>query len=411
MWNIGKIGTTFVVLMGVGAGAAIGGAPKPDVATNMPEPGQSNGGADSHPAFPGIPLPEGMTLDALQDLLKTMTDTDRSAMRGAKEVAIFRKAAPAVVFIQTSQAFGSGFLLKSGLIVTNRHVVEGIGRVQIFFKPDDAEDKVTAATSGGTVRWVDPQRDLAMIEPDNRPVDFKYLNISQANEFDIGDDVYAIGHPLGYKWTFTQGIISGIQHIDNGLGHYMAIQTQTPINPGNSGGPLLNVALEVVGINTLVRNEVEEKELAGEKVTIAHPAQGLNFAVSAPELRQFVNNVASGKVTTLPLELPAQTSGCSGQITFNGRTKANDGGLQLFSLRCDGKVDAWELFPDDRSKPVEYHVDPDRRGADSIIVYSDPASSKWDHSFWDIFRDGTFAVKGYHDDGTVKPTRFEYARS
>jgi S1-C subfamily serine protease len=124
-------------------------------------------------------------------------------------------------------------------------------------------------TRSGVVKFVDPQRDLALIAPESLPPNYKSLKISARDDFDVGADVYAIGHPLGYSWTFTQGIISGMRAINTDGQHYTAIQTQTPINPGNSGRPLLNGEIEVVGINTWVRDisTIDKRQVAGEDMT------------------------------------------------------------------------------------------------------------------------------------------------
>jgi hypothetical protein len=95
---------------------------------------------------------------------------------------------------------------------------------------------------------------------------------------------------------------------------------------------------------------------------------------------------------------------------FNGRTKANDARLRTFSSRCDSKADAWQIFPDDKTKPVELYFDPDRSGKSSVVIVSNPTTGKWEKSLWDFYRDQTFAVMGYHDDGTIRPTRFEFTR-
>jgi len=354
-----------------------------------------------------------MSFDTLAELLKALIIPEKSTMRGAREIAVFRQAAPAVVLIKTNEGSGSGIILQNGSILTNRHVVEGVGEVQLFFKPDNLADKeVSIETRVGKVEIVDPQRDLALLAPASLPPNYKYLKISSRDEFDVGADVFAIGHPLGFTWTFTQGIISGVRTISEDDQHYTAIQTQTPINPGNSGGPLLNSDLEVVGINTWVRDisSIDKKKVAGEDMTIARPAQGLNFAVSARDIRGFIADAQNGKISKLALQVPNSPSGCSVQVLFNGRTKSDDAGLKTFSLKCDGHVDAWEIFPDDKSQPVELHIDPDRGGKSSIIVFEDPQTTKWTRSLWDLFRDQTFAVTGYHDDGKLQPSRFEYTR-
>jgi hypothetical protein len=245
------------------------------------------------------------------------------------------------------------------------------------------------------------------------PANFKFLKIAQRDDLEVGADVFAIGHPLGFSWTFTQGVVSAIRGIDNDDQNYTAIQTQTPINPGNSGGPLLNANAEVVGVNTWARDisSVKKVAVAGEEVALAHPAQGLNFAVSARDIRAFLSDVQSGKVANLPLQIPSLQGCSSWQLLFNGRTKTNDGRLQLFSSRCDSKADAWEIFPDDKSKAVQLYFDADRSGKSSVVLISNPATGKWETSLWDFFRDQTFAVVGHHDDGKVQPTRFEFARS
>jgi S1-C subfamily serine protease len=341
-----------------------------------------------------------------------MAAQEKFVFRGAQEAAIYRNAAPAVVLLKTSEGSGSGVILDNGLIITNRHVVEGVGAVEIFFKPTNLSENTSATEMRvGRVKAVDARRDLAAISPDALPNNFKVLRVAAKENYEVGDDVYAIGHPLGYAWTFTQGIISGLRTIDSDGEHYTAIQTQTPINPGNSGGPLLNAAGEVLGINTWAGLQKTTNKVMGEEVTISGPAQGLNFAVSSRDIREFVADVTSGKITTLPLALPTVASGCSGQMLFNGRTKSNDATLKMFSLKCDQIADAWEVFPDDKSKPVQFNFDPDRKGKSAIVVLSDPATGKWGKSFWDFFQDRSFAVIGYHEDGKLKPTRFEFAHS
>jgi S1-C subfamily serine protease len=389
-------------------------AQSPIVSSSMPAFGESSSLQEpTEFVFPGTPVFDGMSFDTLTDLIQALVSQKKQpAMRGAREIAMF--AAPAVVLLKTQEVSGSGIILQNGWVLTNRHVVEGVGVVRIFFKPDDlARDESVTETRAGLVKFVDPGRDLAIIAPESLPPDYKFLRISSRNDFDVGADVYAIGHPLGYTWTFTQGIISGVRTIDADGHKYTAIQTQTPINPGNSGGPLLNSEMEVIGINTWVRDisEIEKKQIAGEAMTLARPAQGLNFAVSARDLRGFVSDVEGGRFSNLALKMPPMPAGCSGQIVFNGRTKSNDAGLKAFSLKCDKQADAWEIFPDDKSKPVQFHLDPDRNGRSSIVVFSNPQTGKWETSLWDFFRDQTFAVKGFHDGGKIQPTRFEYTRS
>ena len=382
----------------------------PQIASTMPDPGtpsKSPGSFENE--FPGSPIFDGSSFDALGEVLNALLKPGSNSTRGAREIEIFRVAAPAVVLIRTGTGSGSGVILSNGLILTNRHVVEGFGAVQIFFKPNSSVNETEAAVRSGTVKCVDPSRDLALIQVDAFPPNSKYLNISSKQEFDVGDDVFAIGHPLGYTWTFTQGIISGVRRIDNNTQHYTAIQTQTPINPGNSGGPLLNSAGEVVGINTWMLESVDSTKIDGKDVALTRPSQGLNFAVSAPDLLGFVNDYISGRLTTLALKIPSKP-GCTGQVIFDGRTKSEDANLKIFSLQCDAKADAWEIIPDDKAKPTQLNLDPDRTGAASIVVFSNPDTGKWETSLWHFYRDSTFAVKGLHETGKIQPTRFVFVR-
>ena len=95
---------------------------------------------------------------------------------------------------------------------------------------------------------------------------------------------------------------------------------------------------------------------------------------------------------------------------FNGRTKSNDSGLKAYSLRCDDVADAWQVVPDDRAKPTRFAFDPEHSGKIEIIVLSNPKTGKWETSYWDLYKDQTYAVLGRHEDGKLKPTRFEFAR-
>jgi S1-C subfamily serine protease len=223
----------------------------------------------------GRPLADGVSFGDLANMVAAMRADGTPHRRGAQEAAIYRRAAPAVVLIKTAEGFGSGVVLQNGAVVTNRHVVEGVGKVQIFFKPNDvSQDLESMKSRVGTVTIVDPTRDLALLTPESLPANYKFLRLAARTNFEVGSDVYAIGHPLGYTWTFTQGIISGVRTINADGQHYTAIQTQTPINPGNSGGPLLDATTEVLGINTWVGYfDVREKadERPGSHDRAPHP--------------------------------------------------------------------------------------------------------------------------------------------
>jgi len=169
---------------------------------------------------------------------------------------------------------GSGFFIsQDGLILTNKHVVS------------DTTASYTVITSDGKkydakVLAQDPTNDLAIVKISiqNAP----YLKLADSSQLQVGQHVIAIGNSLGqYQNTVTSGIISGIGRSitagsDTGGSENLSgvIQTDAAINPGNSGGPLLNVAGQVVGINTAIDQQ-------GQLVGFAIPANEIAKALAS----------------------------------------------------------------------------------------------------------------------------------
>jgi S1-C subfamily serine protease len=164
------------------------------------------------------------------------------------------------------RAYGSGTLLREdGVVVTNHHVVRGARRVTVSIPGFGVRRARVVA--------VDPARDLALLKVPGRSL--PSLSLTQ-RPVRPGDDVIAIGSPMGLAHTVTKGIISSTRRIRDGVDY---LQTDVSVNPGNSGGPLLNDAGEVVGINTFILRESEEVALTG-----------LNFAVAAPYVREMAES-------------------------------------------------------------------------------------------------------------------------
>jgi serine protease Do len=142
------------------------------------------------------------------------------------------------------RSLGTGFVIsKDGLVVTNNHVVAGVDRVTVIFEDEtEAEAEIVGQ---------DPKTDIALIRVKGRS-DLHPLPLGDSDALLPGDWVLAIGNPFGLDHTVTAGIVSAIGR-DIGQGPYDDfIQTDAAINPGNSGGPLLNLAGEVIGINTAI---------------------------------------------------------------------------------------------------------------------------------------------------------------
>ena len=148
----------------------------------------------------------------------------------------------AVVQIATKGGTGTGFYLQAyDLIVTNNHVIR-----------DTRQATIKGRTFGkqlSRVVFADEKHDLAFLMPPNNVNDFPELKLGEYSTLKDGDEVVAIGHPYGLNYTATQGVISRVDRVQQGIKY---IQIDAAINPGNSGGPLCNINGEVIGINTAI---------------------------------------------------------------------------------------------------------------------------------------------------------------
>ncbi|HTD19008.1 MAG TPA: trypsin-like peptidase domain-containing protein, partial [Ktedonobacteraceae bacterium] len=164
--------------------------------------------------------------------------------------AVIAKVRPAVVEVKvTSQAgagLGSGVIIdKRGYIVTNYHVVAGSQNIQVVL----FDGTTTTAQVVGT----DQADDLAVIKITPPATSLTVANIGDSSTLQVGQDVLAIGNPLGITQTVTNGIISALgRNVNEQNGAIIpgAIQTDAPINPGNSGGALVDLQGNLVGIPT-----------------------------------------------------------------------------------------------------------------------------------------------------------------
>jgi serine protease Do len=161
---------------------------------------------------------------------------------------------------------GSGvFITDQGYILTNNHVVDGTNEVNIVLS-DGVQEKATIV---GT----DQYSDIAVLKTDGKVP--AVATLGNSDLLNPGESVIAIGSPLGnFKNTVTVGVVSATgRSIDTGNGYQIEdlIQTDAAINHGNSGGPLVNLAGEVIGINTLIVRNTNNGDVA----------EGLGFAIPA----------------------------------------------------------------------------------------------------------------------------------
>ena len=200
---------------------------------------------------------------------------------------------------QQQRGLGSGFIIdKSGLILTNAHVVNKADKVTVRLKDGRSFE--------GKVQGFDEVTDLAVVKI-NAGGDVPVAALGSSANVQVGDWAIAVGNPLGLDNTVTLGIISTLRRTsrDVGIGNKRLefIQTDAAINPGNSGGPLLNGVGEVIGINTAIRGDAmgigfaipidRAKAIAlqlerGQKV--AHPFIGIGMEDLTPELARQINS-------------------------------------------------------------------------------------------------------------------------
>ncbi|AFU58173.1 putative 2-alkenal reductase [Candidatus Nitrososphaera gargensis Ga9.2] len=171
---------------------------------------------------------------------------------------LFAKVEKSVVQITDSDEtnpldsrLGSGFVYDTnGHIITNYHVVNGGGRLDVTF----LDGTVYRATLIGS----DPFTDLAVLYVEDVPREkLVPLPLGNSSNIRVGEQVAAIGNPFGLSGSMSAGIVSGVGRLiptqeAGGFSIPDVIQTDAPINPGNSGGPLLNMRGEVIGINSAI---------------------------------------------------------------------------------------------------------------------------------------------------------------
>jgi len=198
------------------------------------------------------------------------------------------------------QALGTGFVVSDkGHILTNAHVVSENGaradKVTVVFKDAGEETARVEATIVG----VDDGSDVALLKVDPSQVgELNVLQLGDSDKVKVGEPVVAIGNPLGYDLSLTEGIVSAVDRSlqsPNGMIISNGIQTDAAINSGNSGGPLIDSSGKVIGINEQIASQSGGNEGLGFAVPI-------NTAVNVME-----DLKADGQVTYAWLGIQGQT--------------------------------------------------------------------------------------------------------
>src|SRR5882724_9174885 len=198
---------------------------------------------------------------------------------------------------QAERSLGSGVIVdKRGYILTNNHVVDQATKIQVQLNGDTT--RYTAKLVG-----VDQETDLAVIKIDANK-ELPIAKLGNSDGVQVGDWVLAIGSPFGLQATVTAGIISAKDRSGIGQQFQRFLQTDAAINPGNSGGPLVDLAGEVIGINTAI-------------ITGSRGYEGVGFAMpSSTALSVYDQLIKSGRVTRGSIGVSFQEELGTNQITL-----------------------------------------------------------------------------------------------
>lgn len=215
-------------------------------------------------ARPGVD--DGRRTD--EDLYSTASDLpERSPKEHAKRIG------EAVIKVSTPSGLGSGFIIHpDGYAVTNAHVIQGETKIKAtVFEEGDLDFKRVTIDDVEIVA-VNSHTDLALLKlehPEGKPFRTVYLQGDESLE--VGEEVFAIGNPLGLERSLSSGVVATTQRNFEGM---TFVQTTAEINPGNSGGPLFNSRGEVVGVINMG----------------ALFADGIGFGIPGRYLRDFIRN-------------------------------------------------------------------------------------------------------------------------
>jgi putative serine protease PepD len=286
--------------------------------------------------------PRGTPGTALDAATPAARQSSNAPAGSAEEVAA--KVLPTVVQIQvrgrTGSGDGSGVILSAdGLILTNNHVVEGaVGGGQLTAVFADGTQ------AGATIVGRDPSSDLAVIRAEGVS-GLTSAVLGRSDDLAVGQEVVAIGSPLGLSGTVTTGIVSALDRpvLTGGRSSDQttvldAIQTDAAINPGNSGGPLVDTQGRVIGINSAIATITGA---AGQSGSI-----GLGFAIPIDQARRIADElIKNGKATQAVLGVRVNDT--------------QSGGAQLVQVETGGPADQAGIKPGE----IVTRID-DRRIAD-----------------------------------------------
>jgi serine protease Do len=179
----------------------------------------------------------------------------------------------AVVQVRTPGGLGSGFIInEDGFLITNFHVIEGETQISVEVYLQHGGELERKSYKQVRIIAINKFDDVALLRIEDKDAPkFKFVTLGSADALAVGENVFAIGSPLGLERTVTEGILSTKTRQLQGA---LYLQTTAQINPGNSGGPLFNMGGEVVGITNM-------------KITFG---EGLGFAIPVETVKFFLDH-------------------------------------------------------------------------------------------------------------------------
>ena len=179
-----------------------------------------------------------------------------------------------VVMVSTPSGLGSGFVINHiGHVITNAHVIEGERAIDITLFLPTEDGFARERRRNVRIVAVNPFTDLALLKIDDlEGLDLEPAYFGNSDDVRQGQEVFAIGNPLGLERSVSSGVVSSA---DRNVEGQLFIQTTAPINPGNSGGPLFNMRGEVIGVTNM---------------KIMWFTEGLGFAIPIRTVKDFIRN-------------------------------------------------------------------------------------------------------------------------
>ncbi len=277
----------------------------------------------------GIPVDQIYYGDELISLYDADNGSWNYTSEEARSIAVYNKCRDSVVEINAYSSLsdsgqGSGVIISSdGYIVTNKHVVGTSTSFTVVFSDNTSEE--------ATVVGTDSLTDIAVLKVNRTgltPIEF-----GSSDNLSVGQTIYTIGNPYGYSWSFTDGMISGLERMVSTSSSSSVIpnmiQTNALVNPGNSGGPLLSSSGEMIGLISSI-------------YSTSGSAEGISFALPVETVSDIASSlIKDGKVTRgwmdiLTVELNAQIVSYSKLVVDEGilvsqvvpAGKADKGGMK-----------------------------------------------------------------------------------